>query len=98
MRPSVAGTTPSELFQHTLLWRDTFSALEICTRLIRTAGGLGLNTRFLGCGRLEAIFLKVMDMAYGHKGSDSQMIINMVYRVRPEPPPEVSADLLCFYR
>ena len=28
-----------------------------------------------------------MDMVYGYKGSDSQTIINTVYRVRPNPPP-----------
>ena len=86
MRPLVVGTTASEFFQRTLPQRDPLSALETCTRLIRANDSRISISRVLKNNRLEAIFLKVMDMVYGHNGSDSQTIINMVYRVRPASP------------
>ena len=87
MRPLVVGTTASEFFQRTLPQRDPLSALETCTCLVRVADVRYSIVRGLINSRLDAIFLKVMDMVYGYKGSDSQMLINMVYRVRPTSPP-----------
>ena len=77
----------SKLFQHALPQRDPFSTLETYTHLSRAADRRGSVVGELGKRRLVIIFPKVMDILYGHKGSDSQTIINMVYRVRPIPPP-----------
>lgn len=70
----------SELSQRDLPSMDPFSALDTCTRLILAAG----SRYSITCkSKLEAIFLKVMDKVYDHKGGNSQTLINLVDCVRP---------------
>lgn len=80
-----------ELLQRTatLPQSDPFSVLDTCTFLMIRYDDPHFTDSTRDKSILEAIFLKVMDMIYGHEGSDSQTIINMVYRVRPTLPLEV---------
>ena len=86
--PGLGTTMVSELFQRMLFQKSPFSALDSCTLLIKNSDNPRYLVSRLDQSRLEAIFMKVMDMVYGHK-SDSQKIVNMVYCVRPTPPPEI---------
>ena len=89
-RPPGPGTAMvSELFQRALSQKDPYTALDSCTLLMKNSDSPRFLVSRLDKSRLEAIFLRVMDMVYGHKGSDSQTIINMVYCVRPTLPPEI---------